>query len=124
MTRARDSLAIYAKPGRGRTPRPTAFVRELMEAQVKPPGWRVRQPQVGIEAQAAPAGILPAGLGRWLLLPPSLRLLGGALSASSIERYETCPLKFKIYADWNIPGDVSAALLFGSAMHQALRDYY
>jgi ATP-dependent DNA helicase UvrD/PcrA len=59
-----------------------------------------------------------------LLLPPSTRALAGPLSASAIEMYETCPLKFKIHKDWNIPGDISAALQFGSAMHLALGNYF
>ena len=122
MTRARDSLSIYAKPSKGKNPRPTAFVRELMEAHVPPPGWRVRQPELRLAAQAVVNGV--AGLGAWLMLPPSQRVLAGPLSASAIEMYEACPLKFKIYKDWNIPGDISAALQFGSAMHLALGNYF
>jgi ATP-dependent DNA helicase UvrD/PcrA len=122
MTRARDSLAIYAKPGKGRNPRPTAFVRELMDARIPPPGWRVRTPELRIAAQAAANGA--QSLGGWMLLPPSPRALAGPLSASAIEMYETCPLKFKIYRDWNIPGEISAALHFGSAIHLALADYF
>jgi DNA helicase-2/ATP-dependent DNA helicase PcrA len=122
MTRARDTLAIYAKPGKGKNPRPTAFVRELMDAHVPLPGWRVRPPELRIAARAAVNDA--AGLGAWMLLPPSQRALAGPLSASAIEMYETCPLKFKINRDWNIPGDISAALQFGSAIHSALADYY
>jgi len=122
MTRARDSLTIYARPGKGRNPRPAAFVRELMEARLSPPGWRVRDPQLRIAAQAAVNGA--SGLGGWLLLPPSTRALTGPLSASAIEMYETCPLKFKIYRDWTIPGEISASLQFGLAVHLALGDYF
>lgn len=122
MTRARDSLNIYARPGKGRNPRPVAFVRELMEARVPPPGWRARDPQLRIAAQAAVNGA--AGLGAWLLLPPSPRALAGPLSASSIEMYEACPLKFKLYKDWRIPGEISASLQFGLAIHLALGDYF
>jgi DNA helicase II / ATP-dependent DNA helicase PcrA len=122
MTRARDSLTIYAKPGKGKNPRPTAFVRDLMHAHVPPTGWRVRPPELRIAAQAALGGA--TGLGGWMLLPPSQRALTGPLSASAIEMYETCPLKFKIQRDWNIPGDISAALQFGSAIHLALADYF
>jgi DNA helicase-2/ATP-dependent DNA helicase PcrA len=122
MTRARDSLAIYAKPGKGKDSRPAGFVRELMDGHVEPPGWRVRPPELRIAAQAAVNGV--AGLGAWMLLPPSQRALAGPLSASAIETYETCPLKFKINREWNIPGDISAALQFGSAMHLALGNYF
>jgi len=122
MTRARDSLTIYARLGKGRNRRPTAFVRDLIDAHVQPPGWRQRDPRLRIAAQAAVVGA--TGLGSWMLLPPSPRALAGPLSASSIEMYEACPLKFKIYKDWNIPGDISASLQFGSAMHSALDDYF
>ena len=122
MTRARQSLTIYARPGKGRNPRPAAFVRELMDARVPPPGWRLRDPQLRIAAQAAVIGA--SGLGGWMLLPPSPRALAGPLSASAIEMYEACPLKFKIYKDWNIPGDISASLQFGFAVHLALGNYF
>lgn len=122
MTRARDSLTIYAKPGKGKDARPAAFVRELMDARVPRPGWRARPPELRLAAQAAASDV--AGLGGWMLLPPSQRALAGPLSASAIEMYETCPLKFKINRDWNVPGDISAALQFGSAMHSALGNYF
>ena len=123
MTRARDSLTIYSKPGQGRNPKPGLFVREVMDGHVPPPGWRQRPPELRLAAQAVATGAT-SGLGAWLLIPPSTRVLAGSLSASAIERYETCPLKFKIQREWNIPGEISAALQFGSAVHSALRDYF
>ena len=40
----------------------------------------------------------------------------------AIERYETCPLKFKLSRDWRIPEEPHAAMLYGGAMHLALRE--
>jgi RecB family exonuclease len=46
------------------------------------------------------------------------------LSASAIDTYDTCPLKFSLQAKWRLPEEPSAALQYGAAMHSALRDYY
>jgi DNA helicase-2/ATP-dependent DNA helicase PcrA len=46
------------------------------------------------------------------------------LSASAIESYNTCPLRFKLERDWNIPGETPASLQYGAAMHLALKGYY
>jgi putative RecB family exonuclease len=46
------------------------------------------------------------------------------LSASSLQDYETCPLRYKLRHDWRLPEDASAALQFGSAMHLALKAYF
>ena len=124
MTRARDSLALSTRVGTGRNPRPTAFVRELMDAPAARQFWQTRAavpPAFDIHAAAAP---LPAGLSAWLLAPPSVRLVSPSLSAGSVEAYETCPLKFKLLRDWNIPGPAAAAVQYGNAVHRVLGDYY
>ncbi len=46
------------------------------------------------------------------------------LSASSIEDYEDCPLKFKFGHFLKIPTGPQAALTFGSIMHRSVRRYY
>jgi DNA helicase-2/ATP-dependent DNA helicase PcrA len=46
------------------------------------------------------------------------------LSASAIEIYEQCPLRFKLEREWNLPREVSASLHYGAAMHGVLRTYY
>ncbi len=124
MTRARDSLAISARAGRGKKdPRPLGFVRDLMEAPDARSCWRQRVPapaRVTIHA-AAPSAI---GVGAWLLAPPSARMQSVSLSASAVEAYETCPLRFKLQRDWNIPGGAAAAMLYGNIIHTVLRDYY
>ncbi|MBV9145373.1 MAG: PD-(D/E)XK nuclease family protein [Acidobacteria bacterium] len=46
------------------------------------------------------------------------------MSASAIETYSTCPLKFALQYRWRLPEEPSAALQYGAAMHSALRDFY
>jgi len=46
------------------------------------------------------------------------------LSASSIEDYEACPLKFKFSHYLKIPTGPQAALTFGNIMHRSLRRYF
>jgi putative RecB family exonuclease len=46
------------------------------------------------------------------------------LSASAIEAYDRCPLKYSLQKLWRLPEEPSAALQYGSAMHTALKDFY
>ena len=46
------------------------------------------------------------------------------LSASSIEDYEDCPLKFKFDHYLRIPTGPQAALTFGNIMHRSVRHYF
>jgi RecB family exonuclease len=124
MTRARDALTLYNKPKGVRNPRPSGFIRELMDSPTAQPSWRVRSAETTVELQAAAANVSPVSIGRWLLLGPSTRVLDGALSATAVESYEMCPLRFKIQRDWNIPGEIAASLQFGAAMHDTLKDFF
>ncbi len=123
MTRARESLGICARR-RGKSATPAGFVRELVQAQVAPPGWIRRDVAPVVNLAASAAALQSSGLGAWLLLPPSSRLRQSSLSASAIEDYEICPMRFKIRRDWVLPGEISGALMYGTAVHQALRDFY
>ena len=46
------------------------------------------------------------------------------LSATAIETYRECPLKFKFIYHHRIPTGPQAALTFGSLMHQSIRYYF
>jgi DNA helicase-2/ATP-dependent DNA helicase PcrA len=128
MTRARNALAIYAKPGRGKKdPRPDGFLRDIMSAGAANPRLpaarltsRNARPYAIAEIAASAA---PSTVGGWLLLPPLATLQGTGLSASAIGRYQLCPLQFKIERDWKLPAETPAALRFGHAMHTALKAY-
>ena len=126
MTRARDSLTIYAKQGTGKKDStPPGFMRDLLKdpslsgclVKARPRGF-----QTDMFAEAAPAPV-PSRTQEWLALPTASNL-HGRLSASAVQTYETCPLQFKLERDWRIPGEVPAAMQYGATMHRILRAYY
>jgi DNA helicase-2/ATP-dependent DNA helicase PcrA len=125
MTRARDTLTIYGPFGSGEKEKtPPGFLRELMKdrhlrdslTEVK-----CREFQTAIFAQADAPAISRAA--EWVAMPAAWNL-SAALSASAIQRYETCPLQFKLEREWRIPGDASAAMQYGASMHRVLLTYY
>jgi len=125
MTRARETLTLCARPGRARVPRPTGFVRDLMDDRDARPYWSKREAAPFTIDLAAGAVATGPGVGAWLLNPPpSPYVFDGALSATAIEKYETCPLRFKIDRFWNVPGEVAAQMQYGHLIHTLLRDYY
>jgi DNA helicase-2/ATP-dependent DNA helicase PcrA len=128
MTRARDSLHIYAKQGIGKDKTPAGYVRELLqEPSLRP--WLISRParpsQATIEilAAASPAYPAPSRTNEWLDLPATPGL-HARLSASAVDTYERCPLQFKLERDWRMPRDIPAAMQYGAAMHRVLRTYY
>jgi DNA helicase II / ATP-dependent DNA helicase PcrA len=127
MTRARDSLAMYAQQGRGRKdPTPPGYLRELLANSGIRPWFRRREAQAfaGDLFGAAAVALPPASrASQWLEMPPSSNL-NERLSATAVEIYETCPLRFKLEREWRIPRDVPAALQYGAAMHRVLKTYY
>jgi DNA helicase-2/ATP-dependent DNA helicase PcrA len=129
MTRARDSLHIYGKQGLGRDKTPAGFMRELISNAGLRPWLRSRsalpsQRQL-IEIAAAADGNHPEGsrLPSWLALP-AINDLGAHLSASAVERYETCPLQFKFEREWKLARQLHAAAQYGAAIHRVLRTYF
>ncbi len=127
MTRARESLAIHARQGRGkRDPTPPGYLRELLDDAEHPPWFRKR------EARAFAGELFRARRPRARLgvaHQPVARTGAGLrserrLSASALETYETCPLQFKLEREWRIPREVPAALQYGAVIHRVLRTYY
>jgi len=126
MTRARDSLTIYAKQGTGKTDKtPAGLVRELL----KDPSLRcwlkqrqAREFQTELFAQETPPPPAASRTAEWLSRPPRFPLT--RLSATAVERYQTCPLQFKLEREWKIPSEVPAAIEYGAAMHRVLRTYF
>ncbi len=122
MTRARDTLALYAPFGRGKDKTPPRFLRELLGAR-ELKGWltprECRQFQTDIFGGAE----APSRLQEWIDLPPTSSL-ATKLSASSIQRYEICPLQFKLEREWRIPTEPAGAMQYGAAMHRVLLTYY
>ncbi|MGH9501324.1 MAG: ATP-dependent helicase [Terriglobales bacterium] len=126
MTRARDSLTIYAKQGTGKDPSPPGFLRDLLKDSRLLGRWLVQgQPrgfQTDMFAQASGAGGMTR-TSEWLSLPPASDL-SMKLSASAIQTYETCPLQFKVEREWKIPGEVPAAMQYGGVIHRVLLEFY
>lgn len=124
MTRARDSLTIYAKKGTGKTdPTPPGYLRELIKDRNLDAHLRQRPArgfQTEIFAAAAPQ---PVGVSAWTALPPTADL-SSRLSASAVQTYETCPLQFKLDRDWKIPGEPGAPMQYGASMHRVLLAFY
>ncbi len=129
MTRAKDTLAVYAKQGTSKKdPKPTKFLRDLMANGACTKFWTIRSAQAmqdslfGEEEELRIA-IEQSTVAAWLLMPQSADFFTG-LSAGAIETYELCPLKFKLDREWNLPKDVPAALQYGASMHRILHTFY
>jgi len=125
MTRAEDSLAIYAKQGTGaKDSTPPGFLRPLLQDASLRPYLRPR-PAKGFQTDlfAQAAAPVPTRMAQWVLLP-SVGSSGSRLSASAVQSYETCPLQFKLEREWRIPREAAAAMQYGAAMHRVLRTYY
>jgi DNA helicase-2/ATP-dependent DNA helicase PcrA len=129
MTRAEDTLAIYAKEGTGKKEtRPTKFLREFMDSHACKKFWRTRE-AVAVQddlfgaAEEERRAVERSTVAGWLLMEPTANFITG-LSASAIDTYEQCPLRFKLERDWNLPRDVPASLHYGAAMHRVLHTFY
>ena len=128
MTRAKDTLAIHTHEGRSKKdPKPTQFLREFMVNPAYRKFWSIRKAAAVQDWLFADGeervSVQQSNVAAWLLLPPSADFVTG-LSASAIEIYEQCPLRFKLEREWNLPRDVSASLHYGSAIHHILKTFY
>ena len=126
MTRAKDSLTIFAKQGTGTDQTPTKFLREFMQHAVYKKFWR-RRSAVAVQdtlfGEEEKFAVPRSNMAAWLLMDPSASFVTG-LSASAIDIYEQCPLRFKLEREWNLPRDVPASLHYGAAMHRVLKTFY
>ena len=126
MTRARDSLTIYAKQGSGKDPSPPGFLRDLLKDSSLLGRWLVPGQPRGFQTDMFAEAAGAAGMTRaseWLNLPPASDL-STKLSASAVQTYETCPLQFKLEREWKIPGEVPAAMQYGGVIHRVLLAFY
>jgi len=129
MTRARDSLRIYAKEGTGKNDKtPPGYVRELMVNRTVAPWFRAvpaRGAQATLDIAAAASPLYPAEsqTTAWFELPV-LDGLHKRLSASAVDTYERCGLQFKLERDWRIPAKPAAAMQYGAAIHRVLKTYF
>src|SRR5437588_2278524 len=120
ITRARDTLTLYGRlrGGKNKQQTPTGFLRDLVEDSSLRHALRVRDPH-----DAAP-GDTVRELPSWAGLGVQCSLPTVDLSASAIETYAMCPLKYALQKQWRLPEEPSAALQYGAAMHSTLKDFY
>ena len=129
MTRARDSLYIYAKEGTGKIDKsPPGYVRELMNTRSVAAYFRCMPTggaQATLDMQAAASILYPneSRTNHWLDLPV-LDGLHKRLSASAVDTYERCGLRFKLERDWRIAAKPAAAMQYGAAVHRVLKTYF
>ena len=129
MTRARDTLHIYAKEGTGKINKtPAGYMRELIEN--KSLGrWltaipaRGTQTTLDIFGEASLAYPAESQTNLWFELPV-LAGLHTRLSASAVDTYERCGLQFKLDLDWRLATKPAAAMQYGAAIHRVLKTYF
>jgi ATP-dependent DNA helicase UvrD/PcrA len=126
MTRARDSLTIYGKAGKGKEPTPAGYIRDLLKDRSLSAFCRTRNAramQVDLFAEEGPSELQVSCISQWLSVDPGIRFTTN-LSATAVESYENCPMQFKLEREWRIPGEVPAAMQYGASIHRVLRTYY
>lgn len=129
MTRARDSLLIYAREGSGKIDKtPPGYLRELINNKDVGLWFRAipaggAQATLDIAAEASPLYPEESQVTRWFELPV-LDGLHKRLSASAVESYQRCGLQFKLDRDWRISAKPAAAMQYGAAIHRVLKTYF
>jgi DNA helicase-2/ATP-dependent DNA helicase PcrA len=128
MTRARDSLLVYSRQGKGRNANPDGFMRELIENPtlarwLKATSASGAQASLEIAAAASPAFPAESQAARWFSLPV-LENLHARLSASAVDTYKRCGLQFKLEHDWRLAAKPAAAMQYGAAVHRILKTYF
>src|SRR5499427_5789173 len=129
MTRARDSLRIYAREGSGKIDKtPPGYLRELMNNKAITAWFRAMpaggaQATLDIAAAASPLYPEESQVTRWFELPV-LEGLHKRLSASAVDTYQRCGLQFKLDRDWRISSKPAAAMQYGAAIHRVLKTYF
>jgi len=129
MTRARDSLRIYAREGSGKVDKtPPGYLRELISNKTVATWFRAipaggAQATLNIAAEASPLYPEESQVTRWLELPV-LEGLEKSLSASAVDTYQRCGLQFKLDRDWRISARPAAAMQYGAAIHRVLKTYF
>ncbi len=129
MTRARDSLRIYSRQGKGKANKnPDGYMRELIE-NPSLSRWLTAIPASGAQAKldifaaTSPAYPTESQTTAWLELPV-LDGLHTRLSASAVDNYERCGLRFKLDRDWRLAERPAAAMQYGAAIHRVLKTYF
>jgi len=132
LTRARQGLTLTSVVGA--RSKPSAFLDDiLMDPQIQhadvlqlAPALEPAPAQPGLRQLFDPARRNLRAYSRialWSLdyRPPVLEPL--QLSASAIDTYQTCPLKYLFQQVWGLRGGPQAALTFGNVMHTTIAQF-
>ena len=129
MTRAMDELYLCGRKGsdKGQPVPPKGYMRDLVAAGATALAGDIEcrvltAPEIAQLHAVAAEPLLTVS--QWTQLAPrdDARLL--ELSASALQNYESCPLRYKLRYDWRLPEDAGAPMQFGNAMHLALKAYF
>jgi DNA helicase II / ATP-dependent DNA helicase PcrA len=129
MTRARDSLRIYAREGGGKNDKtPPGYIRELcskpdLTGCFRPIPASGAQGTLDMRAGTSPLYPAESQTTLWLEMPV-LDGLHARLSASAVDTYERCGLRFKLDRDWRLAAKPAAAMQYGAAIHRVLKTYF
>jgi DNA helicase-2/ATP-dependent DNA helicase PcrA len=129
MTRARDSLHIYAREGTGKINKtPAGYMRDLIADKGLTrflTAVPARGSQTALDIFAATSLAYPAEsqTNVWFELPV-LDGLHTRLSASAVDTYERCGLQFKLDRDWRLSARPAAAMQYGAVIHRVLKTYF
>ena len=129
MTRARDSLHIYSREGRGKINKnPDGYMRELIENHGLSHWFKAipasgAQTRLEIFAEAAGLQAIESQTTAWFERPV-VDGLHRRLSASAVDTYERCGLQFKLERDWHLSAAPAAAMQYGASMHRVLKDHF
>jgi DNA helicase II / ATP-dependent DNA helicase PcrA len=120
VTRARDTLTLYGRlrGGKQKQEVPSGYLRDLSDDSALKHALRVRDPLRVVREEVAHEAP------QWVSIAANSKSRAIELSASAIEAYATCPLKFALQKRWRLPEEPSAALQYGAAMHSTLKDFY
>ncbi|MBI4460320.1 MAG: ATP-dependent helicase [Acidobacteria bacterium] len=126
LTRARSTLALCTISNDRQ--RPSVFLENLRQS----PDIEWKRPSPAPEemnetaAASAPGPSQPSWrgslIGHWAAASRPLPPKDLVLSASGLDTYLKCPLKYLYTHLWRIPSPLSPPLLFGSILHGAVRD--
>src|SRR5277367_2678479 len=141
LTRARKRLTLSTIVNRRKKPSP--FLDDfLMKPEIQKKDVAQSAPKVDVPPSEEIAGPAPAAPDPTQLFPPGpesaraysrVALWAKAfhpprpeplqLSASAIDAYDRCPMKYMFQYVWNIRGGPHAQMTFGNVMHATIREF-
>ncbi len=128
LTRAKRRLTLCTIRNESGRKKPSRFLEELREADCPALVWKqMLSPETPQPRPQRPEVSSAEGTGSHIAAwvtetassPPAETF---SLSASGLETYLRCPLQYHLSYGWQIPQRPSPALLFGTLMHEAVKE--